>query len=35
MDEQAPRRSSKGAALMAVLAVAGSAMGVVIYQLSQ
>jgi hypothetical protein len=35
MDEQAPRRSSKSAAILAVLAVAGSAVGVMIYQLSQ
>ena len=35
MDEEAPRRSSKGAAILAVLAVAGSAVGVMVYQLSQ
>ena len=35
MNEEAPRRSSKSAAILAVLAVAGSAVGVVIYQLAQ
>lgn len=35
MDDKAPRRSSKVLALMALLAVAGSAVGVIIYQLSQ
>ncbi|MCX5796644.1 MAG: hypothetical protein NTY77_14215 [Elusimicrobia bacterium] len=35
MEEEAPRRSSKGIAVLAVLAVAGSAVGVMIYQLTQ
>ena len=35
MDEESPRRSSQGAAILAVLAVAGSAVGVMLYQLSQ
>jgi len=35
MDAQAPRRSSTGLAFLAVLAIAGSAIGVMIYQLSQ
>lgn len=35
MSEEAAPRSSKGAAILAVLAVAGSAVGVMIYQLSQ
>jgi hypothetical protein len=35
MDDGTSKRSSKGMALLAVLAVAGSAVGVMIYQLSQ
>lgn len=35
MGEVTPRRSSKGIAILAIVAVAGSAVGVMIYQLSQ
>jgi len=35
MDEEAPRRSSQSVAILAMLAVAGSAVGVMIYQLAQ